>query len=147
MTKRLFNILGDSELVAFCAYMTASEVSPSLHHTFVFDSVKTNLGSAYNKHTGIFMTPDDGVYVFTWTIFSNFNSQILTQIVVNSGAFDSMITDSQEIHDVHSTTKTIVVSLTRGDVVYVRTHSTTLSQGTIRSGAVYGQPSFCGWKL
>ena len=144
----IVNVLsGTSGLVAFCAYMSTSENSPSLHHIFVYDIVKTNLGSAYNRNSGMFTAPDDGVCVFTWSIFSDFHSYIYTQIVVNSAAFDNMITDSQENGDIHSGTKLIIVSLIRGDVVYVRTDDTYLSHGIIYSGRVNGYSSFCGWKL
>ena len=113
----------------------------------MFDSVKTNLGSAYNNNSGMFTAPADGMYVFTWTIFSGYNSYVFTQIVVNSDVFDYMITDSEHVHDIHSGTKVIVVSLTRGDLVYVRTHPINLSVGRINSSNLSGQPSFCGWKL
>ena len=144
----IVNVLsGTSGLVAFCAYMSTSENSPSLHHIFVYDIVKTNLGSAYNRNSGMFTAPDDGVYVFTWTIFSDFRSYVHTQIVVNSAVFDNMITDSEEIADIHSSTKLIIVSLTRGDVVYVRTDDTYHSGGNVYSGRQFGHSSFCGWKL
>ena len=142
------NVLsGTSGHVAFCAYMSTSENSPSLHHIFVYDIVKTNLGSAYNRYSGMFTAPDDGVYVFTWTIFSSVHSYIYTQLVVNSDASDNMVTDGQEINDYHSSTKVIVVSLSRGDVVYVRADETYLSHGTVYNGRQYGHSSFCGWKL
>ena len=133
--------------MAFCAYMAAPEHSPSLHHILLFDTVKTNLGSAYNSNSGMFTAPVDGVYTFTWTIFSEVHSYVYTQIVVNSAAFDNMIVNSNAVNDVHSGTKVIVVSLTSGDVVYVRTDDTYLSHGSIYSGRVNGYSSFCGWKL
>lgn len=113
---------GDSGYVAFCAFLTTEENSPSLHHTFVFNYVKTNLGSAYNSHSGLFTAPTGGTYV-------------------------CMIVNSEEVNGVHSGTKVVVVNLTCGDVVYVRTHPTTISKGNIRSDTIHGQPTFCGWKL
>ena len=95
----------------------------------------------------MFTAPADGMYVFTWTIFSGYHSYVYTQIVVNSDVFDYMITDSEHVSDIHSGTKVIVVSLNRGDLVYVRTHPINLSQGSIHSSENSGQPSFCGWKL
>lgn len=95
----------------------------------------------------MFTAPADGVYVFSWTIVSENHSYIYTQIVVNSNAFDSMLTDSEHVYETHSSTKVIVVSLNRGDLVYVRTHPTSLSHGNINSISHSGRPSFCGWKL
>lgn len=127
--------------------MTISEVNPSLHHVLVFDNVQTNIGSAYNKYSGTFTAPTNGVYVFTWTLFTNGNSYAFSQIVVNSQAFTSLITDSEKISDIHSSTGVIVVSLNREDLVFIRTHPTILSSGTILSVDTHGQPSFSGWKL
>ena len=127
--------------------MTATEYNPSLHHHLMFNNVKTNLGSAYNSNSGMFTAPTDGVYVFSWTIFSYYNSFVYTQIVVNSNAYDSMITDSEHVADVHSGTKLIIVSLNRGDVVYVRTHDTIHTHGHILSDDHHGQATLCGWKL
>ncbi|XP_061195308.1 uncharacterized protein LOC133203556 [Saccostrea echinata] len=145
--KRIVPVPDSSSIVAFCAYMSSKEISPSLHHVFVFDVVKTNIGSAYNRNSGIFTVPMDGTYVFTWSVFSDFNSYITSQIVINSQAFANMITDSEEIRDIHSTTGVIVAALNHGDLVYVRTHPTDLSHGNVLSHSVYGRPSFSGWKL
>lgn len=108
-----FSALDASDIVAFCAYMSTTEVSPSRHHVLVFDDVKTNIGSAFNRISGMFTAPIDGAYVFTWTIFSDRHSYINSQIVVNTEAFTSMITDSDEVGDFHSSTGVIVVNLNR----------------------------------
>lgn len=142
-----FSALDASDIVAFCAYMSTTEVSPSRHHVLVFDDVKTNIGSAFNRISGMFTAPIDGAYVFTWTIFSDKHSYIFSQIVVNTEAFTSMITDSDEVADFHSSTGVIVVNLNRWDSVYIRTHPTEVSHGNIFSGSIRGRPSFNGWKL
>lgn len=127
--------------------MSTTEHNPSLHHVLVFDNVKTNVGSAFDGISGMFRAPIDGVYMFTWTIFSDRHSFIFSQIVVNTEAFTSMITDSDEVSDFHSSTGVIVVSLNLGDLVYIRTHPTERSYGNIFSGSIRGNPSFSGWKL
>lgn len=121
-----FSALDASDIVAFCAYMSTTEVSPTRHHVLVFDDVKTNIGSAFNRISGMFTAPIDGAYVFTWTIFSDRHSDsyINSQIVVNTEAFTSMITDSDEVGDFHSSTGVIVLNLNRVDSVYIRTHPT-----------------------
>nr|XP_034333883.1 uncharacterized protein LOC109619634 [Crassostrea gigas] len=55
--------------VAFYAYMTTRLHTPSTEHVLVFDVVKTNIGNAYHPSTGVFMVPESGVYVFTWTFW------------------------------------------------------------------------------
>lgn len=143
----VFSVASTSDVVAFCAYMTTTEHSPSLHHVLVFDDVRTNIGFAFNRISGMFTAPIDGAYAFTWTIFSDKHSYIFSQIVINTQSFTSLITDSDEITDYHSSTSLIIVSLNRGDVVYIRTHPTERSHGNIFSGSIRGRPSFSGWKL
>lgn len=133
--------------MAFCAYMSTTEHNPSLRHIFVFDDVKTNIGSPYNKYSGMFTAPSDGVYVFTWTIFTRPHSYAYCQIVTNSQAFTSMVTDSETVTEIHSTAGVIAVSLNRGDLVHIRTHPTSLSHGDVSSNEITGRASFCGWKL
>lgn len=142
-----FSALDASDVVAFCAFMSTTEVSPSRHHILVFDDVKTNIGSAFNRISGMFTAPIDGTFVFTWTIFSDTLSYIISQIVVNTEAFTSMLTDSEQVGVYHSSTGLIIVNLNRGDSVYIRTHPSELSHGNIYSGSIYGRPSFNGWKL
>lgn len=95
----------------------------------------------------MFTAPTDGVYVFTWTILTNGYSFAFTQIVVNSQVITSLVTDSQEINDTHSTTGMVVVSINREDLVFIRTHPTAISLGKIFSLETHGRPSFSGWKL
>lgn len=65
----------------------------------------------------MFTTPSDGVYVFTWTM----HSYIFSQIVVNSQVFTSLTTDSYKVIVANTSTGVIVVSLNRGDVVFIQT--------------------------
>lgn len=133
--------------MAFCAYMSTTEHNPSLRHIFVFDDVKTNIGSPYNKYSGMFTASSDGVYVFTWTIFTPRHSYAYCEIVINSQAFTGMVTDSETVTEIHSTTGVTAVSLNRGDLVHIRTHPTSLSHGDVSSNDISGRASFCGWTL
>ncbi|XP_071161405.1 uncharacterized protein [Mytilus edulis] len=132
--------------VAFYAYMSTHETNPGRHQTLIFDMVKTNLGSSYSKHTGVFSASEHGTYVFTWTITSGVHSYIYSEIVINSIPFGSIVTDSEEIHDDHSATGIIVVQLNHGDVVYIRTNPNASIKGQILSDSLR-RSSFSGWKV
>ncbi|XP_061190257.1 uncharacterized protein LOC133198130 [Saccostrea echinata] len=47
--------------VAFYSYLSHDENSPGHHQTIIFDNVVTNVGGKYNRHTGDFLCPEDGV--------------------------------------------------------------------------------------
>jgi hypothetical protein len=40
----------------------------SNHHTLIFDTVITNMNSAYSKFTGVFTVPVGGTYGFTYNV-------------------------------------------------------------------------------
>lgn len=134
------SVSGASNMVAFCAYISRTEQSPSLHHIFVFDDVRTNIGSACDRISGMFSAPVDGTYVLTWTMISDYHGYVYSQIVVNTQVFTGMITNS-------SSTRVIVVHLNHNDKVFIRTHPTTHGGGNVYSGDPDGKPSFSGWKL
>ncbi|XP_062589195.1 uncharacterized protein LOC134250866 [Saccostrea cucullata] len=136
--------------IAFTALLSSCIQHPSVGHTFIFDIVKTNIGhvgSGYNKYSGHFMAPEEGIYVFSWTVVADFHSFVRSQIVINGCEFSYIMTDSDEIHDIHSASGLITVYLNHGDDVYIRTHSTIPGHGNVCSGGIYGFTSFSGWKI
>lgn len=130
--------------VAFYAYMSANEAPPSNHFTLKFDVVKTNVGNAYNKHSGTFVAPETGVYVFTYTVYSHVHGAIWLNIFVNEDMYGGSISDTQDANDYDSETTTIVASLNNGDSVNVRT--TQASNATVLS-LRQAKTTFSGWKI
>ncbi|XP_062590591.1 uncharacterized protein LOC134252169, partial [Saccostrea cucullata] len=106
--------------VAFSAYMSNREPEPSPHHTFIFDSVLTNVGNGYNKHSGIFTAPH--------TVGASFTD-----------AYDSTYTQTSN--------GLIAVEINEGDTVFIRTHPTNSNKGRITSNPVEHRTSFSGWKI
>ncbi|XP_061182387.1 complement C1q-like protein 4 [Saccostrea echinata] len=135
-----------SGVVAFYVYLSSTEPSPSVHHTIIFDYVKTNTGEAYNRHSGMFTAPTDGVYVFTWSTYSDHHGVIYTEIVVNSDVIGSALSDSINVNAVDAATGNIVVEISQNDVVFIRTNSIHHGTGDILSYPRY-RTSFSGWKL
>ncbi|CAG2251312.1 C1QL [Mytilus edulis] len=112
----------NGNIVAFYGYMSHGESQPGKHQILDFDVVKTNVGLAYNKYSGMFTAPVNGVYVFTWTVSTGMHSYVYSQLVINSDPFGAIQTDSDEVSDYHTSTGSVVAELNYGDVVYIRTH-------------------------
>lgn len=133
------------EPVAFYAYMSKSEPTPSNHHALVFDVLKTNLGNGYNKYSGTFVAPYAGAYVFTWTININPHGAHWINLMVNDAIVGGTLADTQVTDDFDSDSNTALVVLNQGDSVILRTTS-----GSDRAD-IYADSraftSFAGWRL
>ncbi|XP_062611248.1 cerebellin-3-like [Saccostrea cucullata] len=132
--------------VAFYSYLTHHESNPGHHQTIVFDSVITNVGGNYNRHTGTFFCPANGVYTFSWTLYCSAGGHIYSEIVVNSNAVGAMRCSGEGANTYRHTTSVVVVEINQGDAVYIRTHPTSSLSGYLPSGSTY-RSSFSGWKL
>ncbi|CAC5408342.1 C1QL [Mytilus coruscus] len=133
--------------VAFYAYMTKTEaISP--HHTLIFDHVETNIGQAYNQHSGAFTVPISGVYILSYTVFPNgAGSWASVELTVNSISRGAIFIDSSSGDpDYTGCTGFAVLALKQGDVCFVRVHSTYHSVGKIESDSVM-RSSFSGVKV
>ncbi|XP_052688839.1 uncharacterized protein LOC128167271 [Crassostrea angulata] len=133
------------EPVAFYAYMSKSEPTPSNHHSLIFDVLKTNLGNGYNKFSGTFVAPFAGAYVFTWTINTNPHGAHFINLMVNNAIVGGTLTDTQEANDYDSDSNTAVVVLSQGDSVSLRT--TSASDRAQIYADVHAFTSFSGWRL
>jgi hypothetical protein len=106
--------------------------------------VKTNQGNAYHPTTGVFMVPQTGIYVFTWTIRIDGSRSHSTQLVVNTESVGIVHLNAGGT-GIGEVTGIVVVHVNTGDDVFVRTHEN-YNSGFISSD-VAGRSSFAGWKL
>lgn len=126
--------------------MSVYETDISKDLTIHFDTIVTNIGNHYNKHTAAFTAPQHGVYVFTWNLYCNTGGYVYSQLVVNSNVVGAMFTDAEGASNIRSHTGIVVVEVNQGDVVFVRTHPTGGYFGNLMSTAAW-RSSFNGWKL
>jgi len=106
--------------VAFTARATQHDI-PHLGsgQVIVFDIIETNIGNAYNKHTGTFTAPFGGIYVIHvtvggWRAFAP-DSHNYIDVFVNSRALASLLLTIGE-----QSSQMIVVALNASDVVTIR---------------------------
>ncbi|KAK3105806.1 hypothetical protein FSP39_006119 [Pinctada imbricata] len=112
-------------------------------HSLAFDVVMANEGNAFHSSTGVFMVPESGLYVFTWSFRLTSGSYHSVELAVNgqsAGVIFSAPTGGAQ----SGTSATIVIHATKGDDIYLRTKENNV--GDIFSNG-YGHTSFAGWKL
>lgn len=133
------------EPVAFYAYLSYHEAASSaVHHIIAFDKVLTNVGNAYHPHTGAFIAPRSGLYVFTWTIAQWGTSYHVTELVVDNVIVNAISMNPSNLMT-GSVTGTVVVHVNQGDDVLVRTGSR-YNHGDINSDTD-SRSTFAGWNI
>ncbi|CAC5359430.1 unnamed protein product [Mytilus coruscus] len=131
-------LLGDtgspipSSKVAFHARLT-SHVTLGSAQTVIFDHVITNIGKAYNQHTGHFTAPFNGIYFFACTFLQSGGTPLHLQMVQNSSEISR---GHAQRGGAVAGSMSAVIYLHKGDVVKVR-HYPDLGSQTI-----YGDWSF-----
>lgn len=131
------------ESVAFYAYFSSNIPASSAYHILAFDKVITNVGNAYHPHSGSFLAPRSGLYVFTWTIRLWGPRYHTTELLVNNNVVNSIYLNPADTID-GGVTGTVVVHVNQGDDVLVRTGIK--SNGDIISDT-WGRSSFARWLL
>nr|XP_011427276.2 heavy metal-binding protein HIP [Crassostrea gigas] len=146
--ERLLNLQPTSlpmERVAFYAYLSTHDTTSSaIHHIIVFDKVITNVGNAYHPHSGTFIAPRSGLYVFTWTIRQHGTSYHVTEFLVDNNIVNVIYMDPGNVMS-GSVTGTVVVHVNQGDDVLVRTGSNSNNGQIISDNS--GRSAFAGWNL
>ena len=126
--------------------MSHSETSVGFHQTFVFDNVVTNVGGNYNRHSGIFTSPSQGVYVFSWTLYCETGGYFYSEVVVNSNPVGALRCSAEGASNIRHVTGVVVVEVNQGDIVYIRTHPSNSNVGMVFSSSTF-RSSFTGWRL
>ena len=132
--------------VAFTAFLSKDVTGLGQGQSIVFDNVITNVGGGYHKSHGNFIAPTDGVYVFTLTAMVKSGQVQYLNIVKEGVNVVEMYVSSPSIHrQYHSATGVIVLALSRGDEVWVRTPNASWHGTGSLHGGFY--TSFSGWLL
>ncbi|KAL4228536.1 Complement C1q-like protein 4 [Mactra antiquata] len=113
-------VLDGAETVAFHATLSGAVHSHyHINQTVVFDKVMLNMGNGYIATHGLFVSPIDGVYIFSVSIMGiSTHDSTMVFIMKNGQEIASAIADGRGApHDQGSTT--IAVHLVTGDKVWV----------------------------
>ncbi|XP_071122394.1 uncharacterized protein [Mytilus edulis] len=140
---------GDSSpIIAFHAYLSKTEADPGHHHTIIFDSILTNSGNGYNNHTGAFIAPEKGLYVFAFTVAGVAGSRMPVQLVVNTNIIGATTADSLSDTPTSTASSVVIIYLNQCDTCFLRTPpNTDWIVGSLYSHVDWSRSSFSGWKL
>nr|XP_034307462.1 heavy metal-binding protein HIP-like [Crassostrea gigas] len=110
--------------IAFQTSLTKSLQNMKNQETVIFDKVSLNEGNAYDKTSGIFTAPSDGIFSFSWTILTTTGKYFITEIVRNGQKVASNHADGRGHDGNPSSTAHPNIKMKKGDKVWIRTHST-----------------------
>jgi hypothetical protein len=123
--KNVNNKLRNKTEVAFQATLTKPSETVKMLHNINFNNVITNIGHAYNHHTGVFTTSISGTYTFNTNIVAERGHYVEASIVRNGKVTVSAISDHKTSQDgTHFLTwdqgnAVAILRLRRGDKVAV----------------------------
>ena len=123
LTKRLTPV--QMKKVAFTAYLDKKISHLGINHPIPFDKVLINDGNALNVHTGIFLCPQSGVYLFTFNIESVDSRGLIVVKLVIDGVNQLDATASAPSGATRTDAmggNTAIVRVTAGQSVWVATY-------------------------
>ncbi|XP_059210661.1 uncharacterized protein LOC131989452 [Centropristis striata] len=85
----------------------------------IFNKVFTNIGNAYNKNTGIFTAPLNGLYHFTFMTFG-YNKHMSGAILLKNGQHVVSTMDFPSTDSSDTTSNTVILQLNVGDTVNIK---------------------------
>jgi hypothetical protein len=146
---------GQQTPVAFYAYISKDFTHIDNNHVFVFDTIVTNSGHAYNNYSGVFTAPSTGLYAFAYSIAvaghhisgdtGSQYGEISVQLVRNSTPYGSIAADTESQYEDEMATGFAILFLDANDIVMVKVAGSG-SQGSYISNK-YEHWSFSGFKI
>ena len=126
----------------FYAVVRGKSFTFNVDTILVFETVIVNEGEHYDPYDGVFVAPQKGVYLFSWTVSGNGGSHIVTELVVEQNTISS----AGELNGGGghpSGSMTALCRMEKGDHAWIRTTGLSTSN-VLYSKDNYPQTAFLG---
>jgi hypothetical protein len=126
----------------FYAVIKGKSFTFNVYTSLVFETVIVNEGEHYDPYDGVFVAPQKGVYLFSWTVSGIGGHYIVTELVVEQNTISSA--GELNVGGGHpSGSMTALCKMEKGDHAWIRT--TGVSSGhRLYSLDNYPQSAFLG---
>jgi hypothetical protein len=101
--------------MSHCCDVTVGDDSP-----FIFDAVDNNIGGGYNGHSGIFVAPYDGVYVFNFIMINTEHGPTIHAGIFKHGTLLGEGTADGGPNSWDDGSALVTTRLAKGDQVFVK---------------------------
>ena len=126
----------------FYAVMRGKSFTSNVDAILVFETVVVNEGEHYDPYDGVFVAPQKGVYLFSWTVSGIGTKFIVTELVVEQNTISSAGEyNGDGGHP--SGSMTALCKMEKGDHTWIRTTGASSGQ-QLHSHDNYPQSSFLG---
>nr|XP_034307440.1 heavy metal-binding protein HIP-like [Crassostrea gigas] len=113
------------DTIDFQSSLTKTLENMKKQETVIFDKVSLNEGNAYDKTSGVFTAPSDGIYSFSWTILTKAGKYFVSEIVQNGQKVAYNNSDGRGHLGWPLSTSHANIKMKKGDKVWIRTKDTT----------------------
>ncbi|CAG2194978.1 unnamed protein product [Mytilus edulis] len=135
--------VSESGKVAFMAKNSATLENVPAKSAVAYNTVITNLGNGFDKSTGIFTAPSNGVYIFSWTVLTHAGKYFYTYLSLNGNLITRNYAGAKGVADHISSSQNAVLELKRDDKVFVKVQDGYTGQYMFNND----WSSFSGYKL
>ncbi|XP_062581759.1 uncharacterized protein LOC134243509 [Saccostrea cucullata] len=126
--------------IAFNAFITRSlHLNMGSKVNVVYGGVYYNYGNAYNRHTGVFTAPSNGLYVFSWASVVEPKKMFDSEILLNGKRTGLGNCNNLKGRGYENCSRTYPLVLKAGDRVNIRTVGA--------NNLIAYWSSFSGWKV
>ena len=125
----------------FYAVIRGKHLTFNVDAILVFETVIVNEGEHYDPYDGVFVAPQKGVYLFSWTVSGYPSNVIVTELVVEQNTISSA--GEQNGGGYPSGSMTALCKMEKGDHAWIRTTGSSSGQ-QLHSHDNYPQSSFLG---